>query len=221
MKIACISDVHFPVFKETFLKALEKIGKRECVDAVLLAGDVVNRNLLRYYPAVVKYLKRKIECEKIIACPGNNEFTPEKIVDICPDVTMLIDDVERVGKYYVYGSVGVLDKPTYWQEKNVRNIREIYRERLERIGKFLERYGERAILLTHYAPTYKTLLGESPSAYPSLGSKRLERLVEKFNPAICIHGHSHHGSKFAVVGKSKVVNVALPLWKEVVFLTLP
>lgn len=72
------------------------------------------------------------------------------------------------------------------------------------------------ILLTHYAPTYVTLRGETQRAYTQMGSKRVEELLKNHSPLLAVHGHAHRGIRKGRVGITQVYNVALPLNRQIV-----
>jgi Icc-related predicted phosphoesterase len=72
------------------------------------------------------------------------------------------------------------------------------------------------ILLIHYSPTYKTLEGENPLFYGSLGTNRLEQIIVNRKPTVVIHGHSHRGKKMAWIDTVPIFNVSFPVNKEIV-----
>jgi Icc-related predicted phosphoesterase len=52
---------------------------------------------------------------------------------------------------------------------------------------------ERRIALLHYAPIRGTVEGEPPEIFPFLGSSRLEEPLIRYEVAVTVHGHAHHG----------------------------
>jgi len=64
------------------------------------------------------------------------------------------------------------------------------------------------ILLMHYSPTYKTLEGENPRFYSSMGWNIYENVLMNRKPDLVIHGHSHKGLKMAWVDSVPVFNAA-------------
>lgn len=212
MIIGAIGDVHYPRYKELFESTLKNAKN---MDLLLLAGDMVDTGLYKNYPFVVELIKKYLECP-IIACFGNTEFQKQKIKDGNPEVKFLDDESFVFNNIGIVGTKGSLDRPTWWQAKNIPNIREIYSERVNKIEKLLNDLNtSKKILLIHYSPTYKTLGGENIKAYPELGCRKYEDVIKKTKPNIVIHAHAHGGSKFAEINSSKTYNVSLPLRKEI------
>lgn len=228
--ICAISDVHYPRFKEAFLKALKQVkGKKENVKLIFLAGDMINRGEWKYYREVYELLRKAFGSATMVACFGNEEYEKIKgeIVNSCPEITFLDDESavfeiagEKIG---VVGTKGVIDSPTPWQRRNIANIEEIYSERLKKVENLLRETRKRAetlILLSHYAASYETLRGESPAIYRFLGSRKMEEVVKKTSVDLVIHGHVHHGSSRAKIGKTEIFNVALPLNRKFIFINI-
>jgi Icc-related predicted phosphoesterase len=221
MIIAATGDIHSPRLFEYFVKAMEDFNAKP--DLFFLAGDVINRGNIDEYQKVYNVFFGKITCP-IIACFGNDEFGPETrmmIENQIPDIKFLDDEtliVEVQGKSIgVVGSLGSLDRPTFWQRNNVPDIAEVYKKRVETVEKLLsELKADVKILLIHYAPTYKILEGEEPRIYPELGCNNYERILEEQKPDLVITGHSHKGKKQVWIDTVPIVNVAFPLNKEIV-----
>jgi calcineurin-like phosphoesterase family protein len=92
----------------------------------------------------------------------------------------------------VIGSLGALDRPTWWQRKNLPHLAEEYRRRIGVLDDLLAGDGRR-ILLTHYPPTYATMGAEKEEWRPELGCKALEPVLLRRRPDLVIHGHIHKG----------------------------
>jgi Icc-related predicted phosphoesterase len=219
-KIAAVSDVHSPLFFEIFKASLETIKEPKIF---FLLGDIYERGYsMKEYRKVVEAIRKKFTCP-IVACFGNDEFEQdyEKIKADNPEVIFLVDEKwegEIDGRSIdIVGTKGCLDKPTWWQKRNIPNIEGIYRERLERIRNLLNSLkAEIKILISHYALTYKTLEGEKPERFGGLGCKKFEKILIETKPTLAMHGHSHHGKPFTWVNSVPVFNVAIPLNKSVV-----
>ncbi|MBS7610776.1 hypothetical protein KEJ27_00970, partial [Candidatus Bathyarchaeota archaeon] len=95
-------------------------------------------------------------------------------------------------------------------------------ERFLKINRMLrEVKGEYTIVVTHYAPTYVTLEGESETAWPEMGCKKMERIIRETNPLLWIHGHAHKSNRLETwVGFTYVLNVSLPARGGIVVLDL-
>lgn len=223
MIIAATSDVHSPRFYEDFVRALDEVQVKP--DLFLLAGDMIERNHLDEYTKVYNAFFGKFKCP-ILACFGNNEFIPDlrsQIITKVREIKFLDDEGASLKIDYntisIIGTVGSLDVPTNWQRANVPGIEKIYRERIDMVDRLLHRLISNVrIVLMHYAPTYKTLVGENMRAYGGLGSQLYENVLIKRKPTLVIHGHSHRGSKFAWVDTVPIFNVAFPVNREIVLI---
>ncbi|NPA24012.1 MAG: metallophosphoesterase [Crenarchaeota archaeon] len=218
MRILATADIHSPKYLKKF-ERLINIYKREIeiLDIVLIAGDLMEKGNIGGLRQLVSTI-RKVTQAPIYACPGNEDYdeTVEKAKTMIRDVRWIIDEkieVEHGGqKLCIVGSKGVLDKPTPWQTKHIRNIEEIYRRRLELLIRLIESLNESSIniLLLHYAPTYRTLEGENSRIWCYLGTSKLESYISNRN-LITVHGHAHRSRKRIVkLGRSIIINAAFP-----------
>jgi Icc-related predicted phosphoesterase len=221
MIIAATADIHSPRYFDLFVKAMEELHVKP--DLFLLAGDVIHRGKVEEYEKVYNVFFGKVSCP-IVACFGNDEFGPETrmlIENRVPDIKFLDDESLTLEvnslSVGIVGSLGSLDRPTFWQRNNIPNIYEIYSKRVETVEKLLSSLNtDFNILLIHYAPTYTILEGENPRVYPELGSKDYERIIKEKKLSLVITGHSHKGRKEVWVDTVPIFNVALPLRKEIV-----
>lgn len=225
MIIAAVSDVHSPIYYEDFVRALEDMQTKP--DLFLIAGDMVERGSLgqevKEYKKVYNALFGKVSCP-IIACFGNTEFPEyrEKIKQEIKEIRFLDDQAMQISvdgqTVDIFGTTGALDEPTRWQKLNIPNINKIYQSRYQLADMHFKRYLGYKILLMHYAPTYKTLEGENPRFYANLGSRIWENIIVQRKLNLVVHGHSHHGSKFAWINSTAVFNVAFPVNKKIVII---
>lgn len=222
MIIAAVGDVHSPQYYDEFVRAVDTMKAKS--DLFLIAGDMVSRGRLDEFDKVYNVLFGKIYCP-IVACFGNNEFQEirNKIKQKYAEIKFLDDEsaVLQVGKRFVgiIGTTGSLDMPTPWQRKNIPNIGKVYQERVNFVDRHLQRLVTNfRIVLMHYSPTYKTLQGENPMFYSSMGSKAYEKILFERKPDLVIHGHSHRGLKQAWIDTVPVFNVSLPVNREIVII---
>jgi Icc-related predicted phosphoesterase len=220
MLIAATGDIHSPRYYEEFVSALDRLQVRP--DLLLLVGDMIERANVKEFEKINNALFGKITCP-VVACFGNNEWEEcrEELKEKYKDIKFLDDEstVLQVGSKTVgiFGSTGSLDEPTKWQKANVPNIENVYRQRYEIADRQLQRMNvDFKILLLHYAPTYKTLEGENPRFFSSMGSLYWENLLINRKPNLVVHGHGHRGKKQAWIDTVPVFNVALPLNQEIV-----
>ncbi len=227
MKFLATSDIHapnyIPLLRESLEKALRDVLEGVCI--VFLAGDYVDEGKHQFMPLVTRVLE-PLRNKPVLAVFGNDDYEEvrDKIRSAASWFRWLDDEEETIEvgglTVRVFGTMGVLDQPTRWQEKNVPGIRRIYDGRLQRIEEFArERKGDEIrILLTHYSPTYKTLVGEPRFAWPQMGSRRVEKVLEKYGTIdLVVHGHAHKSRVLETrIGKTRVLNVALPARKSIV-----
>ena len=197
MRIAAVGDVHGHENLTAVAADIDRLGP---VDLFLLAGDTTDRNDLDGFEAVLRMIRGRISAP-IAAVFGNNEYAKDHPAYVARfaathRVRFLQDEAERwsVGgkEARVIGSLGCLDRPTWWQRKNLPHLAEEYRRRIGVLDQLLAGDDLR-ILLTHYPPTYVTMGGEKEEWRPELGCKALEPVLLRRRPALVIHGHIHKG----------------------------
>jgi len=221
MIIAAVSDVHSPRWYEEFVRAVDRMRIKP--DLFVIAGDMIERGNIAEYERVYNALFGKFNCH-IVACFGNNEFDQlrQQLKAKFPDIKFLDDEgtILRVGNITVgvVGTTGSLDMPTPWQKENMPNIEKIFQERVNIVDRMMRRmYGvDFRILVSHYAPTYKTLEGENPRFYGSMGSRMYETLLTTIKPTVVFHGHSVRGKKMDWVDTVPIYNVAFAVNREIV-----
>jgi Icc-related predicted phosphoesterase len=222
MIIAATADVYSPRFFTEFVRAVDAL--RVQPDLFLMAGDMVYRGDISEYEKVVNALFGKIKCP-IIACFGNNEFQDlrEQLKGRYKEIKFLDDEAwvleigtETVG---IVGTSGSLDTPTPWQKANMPNIEKIYQGRVNLVDRLLQRMNTKIkIVLMHYAPTYKSLEGENPRFFSTMGSQIYEPVIQNRKPSLVVHGHSLHGNKLTWLDTVPIFKVGFPLNKEIVII---
>ncbi len=230
--IIASSDIHSPKYLAEFTNSLKSYAStcRPSSALFVLAGDIVFKGRVDAARPVFNAIREYCGDIDIVAVYGNEEFMglEERFRKAYPDVKWLDDEIAVLAKegkkLAVYGTRGVLDRPTRWQRRNMPGIWKIYRERLEKIKAGLEkarREADYVVLVTHYVPTYKMLKGEPVFAWPEMGSSRLEKVLIEAKPDLVIHGHAHNAVVLETrIDSVRVVNVAFPLRKKPVLLTL-
>jgi len=201
--IGALGDVHG---KEN-LPLMEKDAERlRSCDLLLLAGDVTDSNDIESYGRVISGLRELSDAE-LIAVFGNEEYDEQHdeyrrrfpvtfLEEERKDIE--VDDV----KVRVVGSTGSLDRPTWWQRTHQPGAWERYRERVSEISELLVKEDvDLLALLTHYAPTYATLVGEKKGGYPEMGSLALEKAITDKRPDLVLHAHAHRGKTSAKLAR--------------------
>ena len=224
MKIAASADIHSPKFLDLFRESLRRIEKP---DLFVLAGDLVLKNDFNEISKVVSSIREVYE-GRIVACLGNEEYDQDKSKYLGYGEITWVDDssvkMKLTGENLtIIGSRGSLDRPTYWQRTYVKGIWRLYAERVKAIDSLLaDAKTDNVLVVTHYAPTERTMVGERKSSWPEMGSKKFEDVIRLREPSLWIHGHLHRGVVSSTyVGKTLVVSASLPARREVVVLELP
>ncbi len=233
MRIAAVGDIHGHENLEGFRADLTRLGD---VDLLLLAGDTTDRNDLEAFGEALAAVREHVAAP-VWAVFGNNEYEHDRPAYVARygdryHVRFLQDEsavFEARGKHIrIVGSLGSLDRPTFWQRKNLPHLEREYRERIDVLDRLLTGDDVR-ILLTHYPPTYVTMGGEKEAWRPELGCRGMEAVLLRRRPDLVIHGHIHKGIPFAelrapretldaFVGGAEAVpvhNVAYPVRKAI------
>jgi len=226
MKIIAVGDIHSPKFLGIFKECLKEIIDFNDIKLFLLAGDIVLKNNFNEIKNVILTIREYFKGE-IISCFGNEEYE-SSINEYLKysDIKWLNDEIYKINlnnmEISIIGSKGSLDRPTYWQRKNIENIYDIYKKRIEKIDSMLKNLSsEIKIVLTHYPPTYKTLNGEVERAWPEMGCKQFEKIIEKHQPNLWIHAHAHNSIVHETyIGGTLIVNVSLPARKKLTIIDL-
>jgi len=197
MRIAAVGDVHGHEHLPAVAADLDRLGP---VDLFLLAGDTTDRNDIEAFGTVVRTIRARVSAP-VWAVFGNNEYAGDHPAYVARfadafGVRFLQDEAavfeSPSGAVRIIGSVGSLDRPTWWQRKNLPRAAEEYERRIKVLDGLLAGNGTQ-ILLTHYPPTYVTMGGEKEEWRPELGSKALESVLLRRRPSLVIHGHIHKG----------------------------
>jgi len=219
MQVLAFSDVHAPRYLRMFKESLSRYRDKE-IDLVMMAGDMVDRSNVENLQMVLDVLKEHVQPKKIVAVFGNEEYREyeTEFRKRYPEVTWLNDEYivirEKRGCLAIVGSRGSLFRPTSWQRKYMPEVVEEYKKKPEVIRQLIKEAREQCptvIYLSHYAPTWRTLVGESRKIWPYLGDPRIEKVLQEEGVKVAIHGHVHRGRVSYVHAYSMIIyNVALP-----------
>jgi len=228
MIIAATGDIHSPVNYDLLLRGIDNLTTEP--DLFLIAGDIVDRKSTKDQ-GPFKELRKvsnaffgRINCP-IFSCFGNNEFEQdwEEIKKQNQEIKFLNDESVILNikgiKVGIVGTKGCLDRPTWWQRRNIPEIFSIYKKRIETIDNlFSNMEVDYKILLTHYPPTYQILTGENPEAQSEMACNSMENLIIERGVNLVITGHAHRGKKEAWINGIPVFNVGLYLNGGIVIL---
>ena len=211
------SDIHSPRYLRGFLSSLPR-GGQACL--FLLAGDIVDRGRTEAAVPVVRAVREAYPGASIVAVFGNEEYQEieEELRRLTPEVDWLDDEVKVYecgsARVAVVGTRGALERPTSWQKRHMPWLERVYRERPRIVAGLLRearREADIVVLLSHYALSRATIVGEPRRVWPYLYSPLMERVLVSERPNAAVHGHAHHGTPKAVVAGVPVYNVAFPL----------
>ena len=225
-RVVAFGDVHAPIYVNYLSSSLAKL--QPDAKLVLVAGDVVARGEWRMCRQVSELIEKFLPGAIVVGVFGNEDYEEARgrIREECSGFMWLEDGAVEVDVYglrvRIVGSTGVLDEPTPWQKRNVPGIVDTYRRRLERLGELLnKKSGDLTILLTHYPPRCRTLMGEDERFWRQMSSEGLAELVKKKGVDIVVHGHLHRSTVHRdYIGNTPVYNVALPATKSVTVIEL-
>ncbi|UXD21507.1 metallophosphoesterase [Ignicoccus pacificus DSM 13166] len=219
VEILAFSDVHTPRYLPLLIKSIQDL-KEKNFDVVMMAGDLVDRSNVEEFSKLLEVLKSNIKYKYIVAVFGNEEYREkeEEFKESYPEVRWLNDEylVLKLNKgcLGVVGSRGSLLRPTSWQRKNLPGIAEEYKRKPEVIRQLIKEVKKECpnvVYLSHYAPTWKTLVGESRHIWPYLGDPRIEKVLKEEGVHVAIHGHVHRGRvSYVHTSTLTIYNVALP-----------
>lgn len=216
MKIAAVGDIHHPLYTPLLRRKLEAIGH---VDIFLFAGDNVDPGYERGYQELARICVEYADHTVAVFGNTDNPWLRSKIREDNPEITFLEEEATWIEDLYIIGSQGLLERPTNWQRRNIPDIEEIYRHRYQRIKEILAVQASHKMLLTHYSPTIKTMMGERPDLYPLLGADMEQMLIDN-GVKVAVHAHSHYGKARANVNGVEVFNVSIPLMRDVTIFDL-
>ncbi|MFN7192925.1 MAG: metallophosphoesterase, partial [Rhodospirillales bacterium] len=222
MRILVLSDLH-----NEFLRSSRLVAHQPPVDVVVLAGDIDLdcRGL--------EWARRTFD-KRIIYVPGNHEFygfdfdaTRERMksaadllgIDLLDPGVVEIGDTVFVGAtlwtdFELFGnreremSIALKQLNDFRKIKGFTPARSLTRHEEERalIERELAKYrGRKVVVVTHHLPSWSSVAeryrGDKLSA---AFASNLDELIEREQPQLWIHGHTHDGFDYQV-GETRVV----------------
>jgi Icc-related predicted phosphoesterase len=221
VRVAAVADLHCG---KTSQGALQPLFARiaESADVVLMCGDLTDYGL----PEEARVLAREIS--GVIKVPmvgvlGNHDYESGHADEVCGilgDAGIRIldgDSVEIAGLGFagVKGFAGGFGDRALqsWGEPVLKQfVREAVEEALKLEAALARLHTAKRIALLHYSPIRATVETEPAEILPFLGSSRLEDPINRYNAALVVHGHSHHGAPEGRTATGvPVYNVSLPV----------
>jgi Icc-related predicted phosphoesterase len=223
VRVAAVGDLHCGKASQGALQPLfARIA--EAADVVVLCGDLTDYGL----PEEARVLAREVAGVlkiPVVAVFGNHDYESghaDEVAAILTDAGIRILDgdgveIRGVGFAGVKGFAGGFGDRALqsWGEPILKRfVREAVEEALKLEAALARLRTPRRIAVLHYAPIRATVETEPAEILPFLGSSRLEEPINRYNAALAVHGHSHHG---ALEGRTTsgvpVYNVSLPMLK--------
>jgi len=224
IRICAVGDIHgmryFSVFQAS-LRSIVGFHPHVCV----LAGDIIDEGKVEELEPVLDAIRDRYPKIPVVGVFGNEEYHEVEplIIKKYPEVIWLNDSLAILTlnkvKVGFVGTRGSLEKLTYWQKRHMPELMDIYSERpriiKELIGE-VKKYSDIVILISHYAPTFLTVKGESRKLYPYMGSREMEKAVREAKPDLVIHAHAHNARVTeATIDMTRIFNVSLPARKGI------
>jgi Icc-related predicted phosphoesterase len=229
-RVAAIGDLHIrSVVPPDVVRHLHRIEER--ADILIITGDITNGGRILEAELAAELLQR-IEIP-ILAVLGNHDRRTTRRrafirtlsqagVRFLDGTTHVVTAPQgyRIGFAGVGGSGGGFwpeEAPDTisqraWQAMSVRARREA--DRLDQALTQLE--ADCRVVVTHFAPTVSTLIGEPPVKYPLLGNSTLGRVIDQHQVDLVVHGHAHLGSPLGTTpGGVPVRNVSVDVGEGV------
>ncbi len=198
LRLLAVVDVHGDILR------FEKLIRDSRADVLIIAGDVSPYRSVLGYRSVLKPLSTYSHNFKyIFIVPGNMD--PEDVVryaeTLADNVYSLHFKSHVVGEYIFIGAGGSPPTPfaTLTEYPD-----EIIESRLRSTITQAIKKGNYIVLVTH-APPYGCKVDRIYSG-EHVGSKGIRRVIESYNPILCICGHIHEAAGVDVIGSTVVVN---------------
>ena len=224
VRVAAVGDLHCGkasagVFQPLFTRLAQS------ADVVVMCGDLTDYGL----PDEARVLAREVAGAlklPVVAVLGNHDYESGHADEVCAiladaGVRVLDGDsveIRGLGFAGVKGFAGGFGERALqsWGEPVLKSfVREAVEEALKLETALARLQTPRRVAVLHYSPIRATVATEPAEIVPFLGSSRLEEPVNRYNAALVVHGHAHHG---APEGRTTtgvpVYNVSVPVLRE-------
>jgi Icc-related predicted phosphoesterase len=192
MKILAVGDVH-----GNYTKIIEYLNNHQ-VDLIIITGDITQFGPAELAEEILNVISSYDT--PVLAIPGNCD--PETIHS-------KIENSKAVnihGRNVVIKNIGICgfggSNPTPFDTPLEFEEVQIYDE-ASKVLKGVEK--EKITLFITHAPPYGTKTDLLPSGQHA-GSTSIRKIIEEFQPSLCICGHIHESRGTDEIGKTKIIN---------------
>ena len=218
MRVAAVADIHLEA-KDHQRNVEQFSAVNDLADVLVIAGDLTNHGKpeeMRDCLAVLQHVR-----VPIIAVLGNHDHESGHQDELAGMLRLsgihVLDghchEVDGVGFAGTKGFCGGFAPYELmpFGEGGIKTFVEIAEREAIKLDYGLAQLNTRTkIAITHYAPIKETVVGEPEPIFPFLGSSRLQRALDRHQPALALHGHAHKGTFSAQSSTgTRVCNVAL------------
>jgi Icc-related predicted phosphoesterase len=202
MRIAAVGDLHCTAASKGTLEPLLAAMRRDA-DALVLAGDLTDLGL----PEEAHVLARELQAARprpVVAVLGNHDYeagAADQVrgilegagVAVLDGGTHVVGSVGFAGVKGLGGGFGLRALQPWGEDVMKRLVHETVEEALKLESALARLRTPVRVAVLHYAPIRETVEGEPPEIFPFLGSSRLEEPLIRYEVAVTVHGHAHHG----------------------------
>jgi Icc-related predicted phosphoesterase len=221
MRLAAVGDLHCTVNAQGTLQPLFA-AMSAAADVLVLCGDLTDYGLPDEARVLVKELSAARQVP-VIAVLGNHDYesnAADQVKTILTEGGVHVLDgsgcelhgVGFAGAKGLGGGFGERALQPWGEEIMKRFVHETIDEALKFESGLARLRTTQRVAVLNYSPIRATVEGEPLEIVPFLGSSRLEEPLLRYEVAVVLHGHAHHG---ALEGRTRsdapVYNVCLPL----------
>lgn len=221
MRIQILSDIHAEFHVDSGIEFVQKYLTAKGIDILIVAGDLASgKSLLPVLRALTQHYEKTL----ILYVPGNHEFygwsipdfltSLKRVEETLPNVRILYNDILVAKGIHFIGTTLWFPRDkkltTYQNQLNdfrfIENYeKDVFSENKKAIDFLNWHVNKRAIVISHYLPSRKSL----PSGYETSPLSmffvcNMEKLIKERQPRAWVHGHTHTSANY-LLGKTHVL----------------
>ena len=223
MRLQIMSDLHFEHYLDWGKGFVENLLKPADVDAVVLAGDIVEVANIDRITAVFQWFSSRFP--QVIYVPGNHEYYGSFFVDVNTRINQAAElftnvNILRTGVVLEMGNRRIIGDTMWvpfdlkhlayannWSDfTQVRGIREHIYKQNTLFRKWVTRVcAPGTVVVTHHAPSMKSVSAKWASSLENMFFvSDMEAIILKKKPRLWIHGHMHERFDYTI-GSTRIV----------------